>query len=383
MRIAQVAPLYVATPPTSYGGTERIISGLTEELVRQGHDVTLFATGDSRTSAKLVVCAPKAMGFDHIFESGAAHVAMLAQVYRRASEFDVIHAHLDYPVLSFASQSKTPTVITLHGALDIPGYPEALTAFPDLNYVSISNNQRTPLPQLHWLATVYHGLDVRSYPFNARPGSYLLFVGRISPEKGPDRAIAIAKACGIPLKIAAKVDPKDRKFYEREIKPQFDDPLIENLGPVDERRKRELMRDALALLLPIRWPEPFGLVFIEALACGTPVLTCPSGAAPEILSDGVTGFMCESDEELIEAARRVSEIERAGCRAWAEQQFDRSRMTANYLSVYQQVMSAATAATAPRATKRPHATSIALDAPVTPPPVAALAPVAERGERLQ
>jgi glycosyltransferase involved in cell wall biosynthesis len=338
MRIAQVAPLYVATPPRSYGGTERIISGLTDELVKQGHEVTLFATGDSQTRARLVACAPEALGFEHIFESGAAHVAMLAQVYRRASEFDVIHSHVDYQALPFAAASKTPTIITLHGALDLPGYPEALSAFPDVRYVSISDNQRTPLPQLNWAATVYHGIDVQSHPFGELPGTYLLFVGRISPEKGPERAIAIAKQCGIPLKIAAKVDPKDRKFFEGTVKPLLNDPLIEFLGPVNEKRKCELMKNALALLLPIRWPEPFGLVFIEALACGTPVLTCPMGAAPEILSEGKTGFMRESDDELAEAALHVSEVSRAGCRAWAERRFDISEMTRNYLAVYRAAM---------------------------------------------
>lgn len=338
MRIAQVAPLYVATPPRSYGGTERIIATLTEALVQGGHEVTLFAPGDSRTSAHLVACVPKALGFEHLYESGAAHVAMLAQVYRRASEFDVIHSHVDYHALPFAAESDTPTVITLHGALDTPGYPEALTAFPDLPYVSISDSQRAPLPQLNWAATIYHGIDAQSYPFSERPGSYLLFVGRLSPEKGPERAIAIARKCGIPLKIAAKVDPKDREYFERVVNPLLDDPLVEFLGAANERRKRALMRGALALLAPIRWPEPFGLVYIEALACGLPVLTCPQGAAPEILRDGVTGFMRESDDELAEAALRVGEIARAGCRAWVERHFSVSQMMEGYLAVYQSVI---------------------------------------------
>lgn len=338
MRIAQVAPLYVATPPHGYGGTERIISGLTEELVKQGHEVTLFATGDSQTSARLVACAPKALGFEHLFESGASHTAMLAQVYRRASEFEVIHSHVDYQALPFATHCKTPTIITLHGTLDMEGYPEALSAFPDIHYVSISDNQRTPLPNLNWAATVYHGIDVRAHPFGQQPGKYLLFVGRISPEKGPERAIAIAKQCGIPLKIAAKIDPKDRKFFNQVVKPLLDKEKkedVEFLGPVDERHKRILMKNALALLLPIRWQEPFGMVYIESLACGTPVLTCPMGAAPEILSEGETGFMRESDDELAEAALRVHTVSRAGCRAWAERRFDISTMTHNYLEVYQ------------------------------------------------
>jgi len=339
MRIAQVAPLYVATPPRSYGGTERIISALTEALVQRGHEVTLFATGDSRTSAQLVACVPQALGFEHLFESGAAHVAMMAQIYRRADEFDIIHSHVDYHALPFAAASDTPTVITMHGALDTPGYPEALSAFPDLHYISISNSQRAPMPDLNWEATVYHGIDTRTCSFSDRPGAYLLFVGRISPEKGPERAIAIARKCGIPLKIAAKVDPKDRSFYERTVKPLLNDPLIEYLGPVNEQRKRELMKGALALLAPIRWPEPFGLVYIEALACGLPVLTCPHGAAPEILREGVTGFMRESDDELAEATLRVAEIDRAGCRAWVERHFDIRHMTDNYLAVYESVIS--------------------------------------------
>ena len=338
MRIAQVAPLYVATPPRSYGGTERVISGLTEELVSRGHEVTLFATGDSRSSAQLVAGVPKALGFAHLMEAGAAHVAMLAQVYARASEFDVIHAHVDYLALPFAAASPTPTIITLHGALDLPGYAQALSAFPGLRYVSISDSQRAPVPGLNWVATVHHGIDVCSHPYTDEPGKYLLFVGRIAPEKGPDRAIAIAKRAGIPLKIAAKVDPKDRRYFQREIRPLLDDPLIEYLGPMDETHKRALMRDALALLLPIRWTEPFGLVFIESLACGTPVLTCPMGAAPEILSEGITGYMRESDDELVEAALRVRSIARAGCREWAERRFGLSAMADRYLSVYEAAM---------------------------------------------
>lgn len=334
MRIAQVAPLYLATPPRSYGGTERIIASLTEALVQRGHKVTLFATGDSRTRAELVAYVPQALGFEHLNESGAMHVAMLAQVYRRAHEFDVIHSHMDYQALPFAAESTTPTIFTLHGALNISGYPEALTAFADLPYISISNSQRAPLPQLNWVATVYHGVDVQSYPFNERPGAYLLFVGRISPEKGPERAIAIARKSGIRLKIAAKMDPKDRAYFERSIKPLLNDPLIEYLGAVNEQRKRALMKDALALLAPINWAEPFGVVYIEALACGLPVLTCPLGAAPEILCEGVTGFMRESDDELAEAAQHVGEVSRAGCRAWVEERFSVSQMAENYLTAY-------------------------------------------------
>lgn len=335
MRIAQVAPLYLATPPRTYGGTERIIALLTEALVKQGHDVTLFATGDSRTSARLVPCAPKEMGFGKPYETAAVHVAMLAQVYRRARDFDVIHTHLDCQALPFVNQSATPTIITLHMALDLPGYEQVLREYPDAHYVSISDSQRAPAPDVNWAATVYHGIDVATYPFSDQHGSYLLFAGRISPEKGPDRAIKIARRAGIPLKIAAKIDHKDRAFFDREVKPLLDDPLIEYLGPVDEVKKRALMQGALALLLPIRWNEPFGLVYIEALACGLPVLTSPHGSAPEILRDGITGFMRETDEELVEAALRVREISRAGCRAWAAQRFDAQRMAQRYVEVYE------------------------------------------------
>ncbi len=369
MRIAQVAPLYLATPPRSYGGTERVISMLTERMVARGHEVTLFATGDSITSAHLVVGAPTGMGFDEMTEVGAAQTAMLANLYSRASDFDIIHSHLDYPALPFAANSSTPTVFTIHGALNVPGFREAFSAFPTLNYVSISDSQREPLPDLNWVATIYHGIDVEAQRFSEQPGDYLLFVGRISPEKGPDRAIAIAKRCGIPLKIAAKVDPKERKYFEQTIKPLLDDPLIEFVGPVNEQRKMKLMREALALLLPIHWAEPFGLVFIEALSCGLPVLTCPLGSAPELLKDDVTGFMRETDEELAEAALRVREISRAGCRLWAKEHFDAQGMTDHYLTLFESLLSKR---------QRPHEILIPTDARVEAPPPGELIYTTER-----
>ncbi len=369
MRIAQVAPLFVDTPPHGYGGTERIIFSLTEALVKAGHEVTLFATGQSRTSGRLVACVPKALGFDHLYNAGIAHTAMLAQVYRRASEFDVIHCHVDHQALPFAANSSTPSIFTLHGALDVPYYLETLSAFPDLRYVSITDSQREPVPHLNWVATVHHGMDVRAQPFNEKPGKYLLFLGRISPEKGPEHAIAIAKKARLPLKIAAKIDPKDRKFFERNVKPLLDDPLIEYLGPVSERRRAQLMSNALALLLPIQWREPFGMVFIESLACGTPVLTCPRGSVPEIMCDGVTGFMRESDDELAEAASRVARVSRAGCRAWAEERFDTSTMMRNYLDVYQAAIGK------PR---RQHALDIPTDVRVEPVVAGALARPSEQ-----
>ncbi len=341
MRIAQVAPLYVAVPPKDYGGTERCIANLTEALVRKGHDVTLFASGDSRTSARLVPMYPHAFGFDKSIDATAYHMAMLRDVYDRADEFDLIHSHLDYLPLPFAKSASTPTITTLHGRLDMPAYARVFGAFRAANYVSISFSQRSYLPELNWVGNVYHSLDVDDYTYYPAKGKYLAFVGRISPEKGPDRAIEIAKRTGIPLKIAAKVDPPDRHYFETVIKPMMDDPLIEFLGPVDEMKKRELMGNAMALVVPINWPEPFGIVFIEALACGTPVLTCPYGSVPELLEDGVTGYIRDSVDGLIEAVGQLDSISREGCRAYAEERFDLPRLAADYLTIYHRVLTRA------------------------------------------
>lgn len=277
MRIAQVAPLQVAVPPRGYGGTERVVHTLTEELVRLGHEVTLFAAGDSRTSARLVPMVPRAINFDPAVDIAGYHVAMLDEVYDQASSFDVIHSHLDYLTLPFTRRTATPTVLTLHDKLSRPEGRRVYARYRAANYVSISDSQREDFPDLHYVATIHHGVDVESFPFVAEPGRYLAFVGRMSPEKRPDIAIRIAQRAGIPLKIAAKVDAKEEPYFRERIVPLLDDPLIEWLGQVDEQQKRTLMAHALALLLPIDWPEPFGMVFIEALACGTPVLTCPRG----------------------------------------------------------------------------------------------------------
>jgi glycosyltransferase involved in cell wall biosynthesis len=334
MRIAQIAPLHVAVPPRNYGGTERVIANLVEALVQLGHDVTLFASGDSRTSAELIPCAPRAFKFDPAVDVCAYHVAMLSDIYRQADRFDVLHSHLDYLTLPFTRWTTIPTVLTLHGRLDLPQEQRALRAFPEANYVSISKSQQSSIPHLNWVGTVYHSVDVASFPFTSTPGDYLAFVGRISPEKGPEHAIAIAKKAGIPLKIAAKVDPVEQRYYDEVIKPLLDDPLIEYLGPVGEQRKRTLLANARALLLPIRWDEPFGMVFIEALACGTPVLTCPRGSVPELLRDGVTGYASGEDDELVQAARRVHAISREGCRAYARRYFDIHRLALEYVNIY-------------------------------------------------
>lgn len=340
MRIAQIAPLQVAVPPKGYGGTERVIAELTDALVQRGHDVTLFASGDSQTRARLVPFVPAALGFSPAADPVETHLALLTEVYRRAAsnEFDVIHSHLEQLTLPFIRGVRTPTVLTIHSRVDRPGLVRLLRAYPDAHLVSISNSQREPVPAAGWVATVYHGVDVQSFPFSSQPGDYLVFVGRIAPEKGPDRAIKIATRAGIPLKIAAKIDPKDRAYFRQVVEPLLHYPLIDFLGPVNEQRKRALMRGARALLLPIDWPEPFGMVFIEALACGTPVLTCPNGAAPEVVEDGVTGFIRAADEDLADAVRELPAIDRTTCRRHAEERFDTARMTENYVQVYQRLM---------------------------------------------
>ncbi|MGH2514246.1 MAG: glycosyltransferase family 4 protein [Ktedonobacterales bacterium] len=337
MRIAQVVPLQVAVPPHAYGGTERVVHNLTEALVKLGHDVTLFASGDSRTSARLVPGIDRAINFDRNVDAVAHHVAMLKEVYRQAETFDVIHSHLDYLTFPFLEMSTTPTVLTLHGRLDSPECQRVYHAYPDANYVAISKSQKRDVPDISWIGTIHHGVDVEDFQFYPNAGDYLCFVGRIAPEKRADRAIEIAQRAGIPLKIAAKVDPKDEDYFNAEIKPLLDHPLVEYLGQLDEASKRELMGKSLALVLPIDWPEPFGMVFIEALACGTPVLTCPSGSVPELLRDGVTGFNRRSARELAALVPALRSISRAGCRAYAKQRFDTRRMALEYVNIYSRV----------------------------------------------
>ena len=340
MRIAQVAPLQVAVPPKGYGGTERVIAELTDALAQRGHEVTLFASGDSQTRARLEPFVPTALGFSPATDPVETHLALLTEVYRRAraGEFDLIHSHLEHMTLPFVRGTTTPTVLTFHSRLDRPGLVRLLRVYPDAHLVSISNSQREPVPDAGWVATVYHGVDVQRFPFSAQPGDYLVFVGRIAPEKRPDRAIRIATQAGVRLKIAAKIDPKDRAYFKDVVAPLLHNPLIEFLGPVNERRKRALMRGARALLLPIDWPEPFGMVFIEALACGTPVLTCPSGAAPEVVEDGVTGFIRASDDDLADAVRELPRLDRATCRRQAEERFDTARMADDYTQVYERLV---------------------------------------------
>lgn len=341
MRIAQVAPMYEAVPPLKYGGTERVISYLTEELVRRGHDVTLFASGDSRTTARLVPTVDRALRMR--FSSSEMHnlgiplhLAMLGDVFARADEFDVIHCHLDYLPFPFEQFVTAPVVTTLHGRLDLPVLAQMFAQFSSSRVISISNSQRAPLNRLHpnWVGTVYNAVPVDDFPYSAKPGKYLLFVGRIAREKRVDWAIEIAKRSGMPIKIAAKVDPTDEEYFKQEIEHLLDHPLVEYLGEVNEKTKRKLMANAYALVFPIDWPEPFGMVMAEALACGTPVLALNRGSVPEILHHGETGIIGETIEDLIAAVPEIDLLDRRICRADAELRFSAQAMAEGYELIY-------------------------------------------------
>lgn len=339
MRIAQVAPLYESVPPTCYGGTERVVSYLTEELVRRGHDVTLFASGDSTTEAQLVPGCSRSLRLDEdSADHSATHVLHLEEVYRRASEFDVIHFHvgcLHYPI---SRRQDTAHVTTPHGRLDLPELPSLYREFDDTPLVSISDAQREPLDRGNWQATVYHGLPNDLYTFRPERGEYFAFLGRISPEKRVDRAIEIATQVDVPLRIAAKVGTADQEYFENEIEPMLEHPLVDFIGEINEEEKDEFLGNALGLLFPIDWPEPFGLVMIEALACGTPVIAYRHGSVPEVLEDEHTGFLVDSCEEAVCAARRIDEIDRDDCRAYFEERFAVSRMAEDYLDVYERLL---------------------------------------------
>jgi len=339
MRIAQVAPLYESVPPKYYGGTERVVSYLTEELVRQGHEVTLFASGDSETKARLVAACRRSLRLDkHCIDQLAHHIVMLERVFQQASEFDIVHFHVDYLHFSMSRRQKITGVTTLHGRLDIPDLFPLYQEFRDMPLISISNVQREPLPWANWQATVYHGLPEDLYRFRAQPGSYLAFLGRISPEKRVDRAIEIAKRVQIPLKIAAKVDRVDKKYFKSVIEPLLHDSLVEVVGEISDREKDEFLGNAYALLVPIDWPEPFGLVMIEAMACGTPVIAYREGAVPEIMEEGHTGFIVEELEDAVEAARRIPKLSRKRCREVFERRFTATRMANDYLRVYERLI---------------------------------------------
>ena len=334
MRIAQLAPLVESVPPQRYGGTERVVSVLTEELVRRGHAVTLFASGDSRTSAALVPVVPVGLREAGVRDPRPADLLALGLAYERAGEFDVLHSHLDYSTLPFARRCATPTVVTVHGRLDLLDVHPVFEAFREAHLVAISQNQRRLLPHWHWAGTVYNGIELRHFTAHTRAGEYLAFLGRIAPEKGIEDAVAVAKRAGVPLKIAAKIDPVDEAYYQEQVRPLLAHPLVEFVGEVTEREKDAFLGRARALIFPIRWPEPFGLVMAEAMATGTPVIAGRFGSVPEIVEDGVTGFICDSLDEMVLAVHRLGELDRAACRAHAEHSFSASRMADGYERIY-------------------------------------------------
>lgn len=343
MRIAQIAPLTEAVPPKLYGGTERVVSWITEELVSMGHEVTLFASGDSVTSAKLEAVWPRALRLDgSVRDPNALHLLMLENIRQQAKDFDFLHFHLDYYPFSLFLRQSTPFVTTWHGRLDLPEHQPLFHAFPTAPLVSISGAQRRPVPQGNWVRTVYHGLPERLLTPQPVKPSYLAFLGRIAPEKALDRAIRIAGRCGLPLKIAAKIDPVDRDYFATEIEPLLDQPGIEYIGEISDRDKAAFLSGAIALLLPIGWPEPFGLVMIEAMACGTPVVGFHAGSVPEVIDDGVTGYVVKDETGAVAAVGRIDRLSRAGVRQRFEERFTARRMVQDYLEVYRSLMASET-----------------------------------------
>ena len=364
MRIAQVSPLFESVPPKYYGGTERVVSYLTEELVRQGHDVTLYASGDSVTKARLVAPCRRSLRLDKsCVDQLAHHVLMLELLARDSAAYDVIHYHIDYLHFPLSRRLHVPHVTTLHGRLDLPDLVPLYREFRDMPVVSISNAQRAPL-SANWQATVYHGLPEDLHRFRERPGKYLAFLGRISPEKRVDRAIAIAHRIGMPLKIAAKVDSIDREYFVEAIEPLLRGPDTEYVGEVGDGEKDDLLGNAYALLFPIDWPEPFGLVMIEALACGTPVIAYRRGSVPEVLEDGVSGFIVTDLEDAAQAAERVVRLDRRRCRRAFEDRFTATRMAQGYVAVYEKL----------RAASPPLVDSSGTSSGTLPPPASAGGP---------
>ncbi len=339
MRIAQIAPLAESVPPKLYGGTERVVAYLCDEMVRQGHNVTLFASGDSRTRAHLRPLCPTGLRLSgEVRDSQALHMLMVEHVARRSNEFDVIHFHVAPLHFSVARRLGAPHVTTLHGRLDLPDNVLLYEEFGEIPVISISDAQRAPIPHANWLGTVYNGIPENELRFQADEGAYFAFLGRISPEKRVDRAIDIAKACRCPLRIAAKVDPVDQDYFTRRIEPMLDDPLITYIGEIGHAEKSGFLGGARALLFPIDWPEPFGLVMIEALACGTPVVAFRGGSVEEVIEDGVTGFIVDNLEEAVDAARRIDTIDRRACRASFVRRFTATQMASDYLQLYRTVL---------------------------------------------
>jgi glycosyltransferase involved in cell wall biosynthesis len=342
VKIAQISPLVESVPPVLYGGTERVVSYLTEELVRQGHDVTLFASGDSITSARLISPCATALRFDQTCQDPLAFITlMLDDVFERISEFDLLHFHLDYMQLPLWKLRPCPAVTTMHGRLDLRQLVPIYRRFSEMPLVSISLAQRAPLNWANWKGNVYHGLPLDLYQPSYEDGKYLAYLGRIAPEKRPDLAIEIAIRAGIPLKIAAKVDRADRDYFEQQIKPLLGHPLIEYIGELTDGEKEHFLGEAYALIFPIDWPEPFGLVMIEAMACGTPVVAFRRGSVPEILDHCVTGYIVDNCDEGVKALREIPKLSRRAVRARFEKRFSVQRMALDYVSLYQRVLSEA------------------------------------------
>jgi glycosyltransferase involved in cell wall biosynthesis len=336
-----IAPLVESVPPTLYGGTERVVSLMTEELVRRGHDVTLFASGDSETAANLVPVVPRGLRLDpEVRDFAALTLVGLGEAYSRAEEFELIHNHNDYLAFALARLAPTPTVTTTHGRLDLREVRRFYELFPEQRLVAISHDQRAWLPQANWVGTVHNAVPIDHFHLRETPGDYLVFLGRISPEKRPDRAIEIARDVGMRLIIAAKVDPIDQEYYDAAIAPviKANSDLIEFVGEVDDAGKDRLLGGAYACLFPIDWPEPFGLTMVEAMATGTPVIASRNGSTPEVVADGVTGFVCDTLKEMIEAVPKVAALDRAACRRHAERLFAPAVMADGYEAVYRRVL---------------------------------------------
>ncbi|MGA0602661.1 glycosyltransferase family 4 protein [Caulobacter sp. KR2-114] len=361
MKIAQVAPLYEAVPPRLYGGTERVVAHLTDALVDLGHEVTLFSSAEAQTRAELVAVRDQAIRLDPaaLKSDLAAHLSMLSEVRRQKDRFDIIHFHTDMAHFPLFEDMAARTITTLHGRLDLKDLPEVYRRWPKFPLVSISDNQRLALPFANWAGTVYHGMPETLYRFGAQPQGYLAFLGRISPEKRPDRAIEIAKRLGMRLKIAAKVDPADARYFADEIEPLLDHPLIEFIGEIGDDQKSDFLGGASALLFPIDWPEPFGLVMIEAMACGTPVIGFDCGSVPEVIEDGVTGFIVSSLDQAVEAVRKAVTLDRREIRRRFDRRFSATAMARGYLDLY-----------ADRLAQCPFAPDLAADpdVPVVRPP---------------
>jgi glycosyltransferase involved in cell wall biosynthesis len=356
MKIAQVSPLYESVPPQTYGGTERVVSFLTEELVAQGQEVTLFASGDSQTAAKLIPGCKRALRLSNSVDQLAHHIAMLDDVMHMAPEFDVIHFHIDYMHFPLSRYCALPSVTTLHGRLDLADLIPVYKRYADAPLISISRAQRKPLPWVNWVGNIHHGLPVELHSFYPDGGKYLAFLGRISPEKRLDRAIEIANRAGMPLKVAAKIDNADRDYYETVIKPLMNDPNVEFVGEIAEHEKGEFLGNAHAYLFPIDWPEPFGLTMIEAMACGTPTIAFNCGSVPEVMQEGLTGFIVNDMDEAVAAVDKIASVERTACRNVFEKRFTATRMAEQYVELFQSM-------TEPAITTR----SLIADASVNPP----------------